>query len=87
MARMVSTAGPVPWSAQLDYDESVHFHALERIRRLGRRRNGAAEQPWFLCVSYTQPHDPYNPDQEHWDRYEGVDIPMPEDPQPVTAPM
>ena len=33
--------------------------------------------PFFLRVSYTHPHDPYLCLQEHWDNYEGVDIPPP----------
>ncbi len=76
MAHMVPEAGPVPWSTQLDYDEEVHFRALERIRQLSRSRTADAA-PWFLCVSYTQPHDPYAPAQEYWDRYEGVEITLP----------
>lgn len=77
MVQMVRDAGPVAWSAQLDYDEAVQFRALERLRAWSRRRGESADRPWFLCVSFTQPHDPYAPDQEHWDRYDGADIPMP----------
>lgn len=76
MARMITEAGPVPWSAQLDYDEEVHFRALERIRQLSRTPR--ASRPWCLCVSYTQPHDPYAPAREYWDLYEGREITLPE---------
>jgi choline-sulfatase len=31
----------------------------------------------MLVASFTHPHDPYVTRREHWDRYEGVDIPMP----------
>lgn len=86
MAQMVKEAGPVPWSSQLEYDEEVHFHALERLRRLARRRGPAAGQPWFLCVSYTHPHDPYVATAEYWDRYEGVDFALPEQPPPGYVP-
>lgn len=75
MARMVADAGPVPWSAQLDYDEEVQFRALERLRQFARRED--ADKPWFLCVSFTQPHDPYAPAQEYWDRYEGRELALP----------
>lgn len=78
MAHMVAEAGPVPWSVQLDYDEEVHFRALERIRQLSRGRQADADNPWFMCVSYTQPHDPYAPAQEYWDLYEGREIATPE---------
>ncbi|WP_370630000.1 choline-sulfatase [Tessaracoccus sp. OS52] len=75
MARMVPEAGPVKWSTQLDYDEEVHFRACERLRQLARREDES--RPWFLCVSYTQPHDPYAPAQEYWDRYEGRELAPP----------
>lgn len=75
MARMVPGSGPVPWSTQLDYDEEVHFRACERLRQLARRPDGS--RPWLLCVSYTQPHDPYSPAQEYWDRYEGRELTLP----------
>jgi choline-sulfatase len=84
MAGMVPDAGPVPWSAQLDYDEEVQFRALERLRHFARR--DGAQQPLFLCVSFTQPHDPYAPAQEYWDRYEGRDIKMPSKPPEESSP-
>ncbi|TAM66040.1 MAG: choline-sulfatase [Microbacteriaceae bacterium] len=80
MAHMIAESGPVPWSAQLDYDEEVHFRALERIRQLSRR--GDACDPWLMCVSYTQPHDPYAPAQEYWDMYDGRELALP-DPAPA----
>lgn len=81
-AQMVADAGPVSWSTQLDYDEEVHFRALERIRQLSRRTGDSRHDPWLMCVSYTQPHDPYAPAQEYWDRYDDHDIRMP-DPVPA----
>lgn len=75
----IPESGPVPWSFQLDYDEEVHFRALERIRQLSRRQtdSGSEPDPWLLCVSYTQPHNPFAPAQEYWDRYEGHEIGLP----------
>jgi len=86
MAQMVKESGPIPWSYQLEYDEEAHFRALERLRRLGRRQGASAEQPWFLCVSYTHPHDPYVATPEYWDRYEEREITMPEEPPPGYEP-
>ncbi len=77
MARMVPESGPVMWSTQLDYDAEVHFRATERLRQLARRPED--DRPWFMCVSYTQPHDPYAPLQECWDRYEGRSIALPDE--------
>ena len=36
-----------------------------------------AHQDW---CSFTHPHDPYAAEQSYWDRYEGVDIPLPKVP-------
>lgn len=80
MAQMVKEAGPLPWTYQHDYDQTVHFHALQTIRDLAIRRGPDREEPWFLCASYTHPHDPYVNLQEYWDRYEGRDIRMPDSP-------
>jgi choline-sulfatase len=30
-----------------------------------------------MTISLTHPHDPYTMTQDYWDRYEGVDIPLP----------
>jgi choline-sulfatase len=40
-------------------------------------RKGPNKRPFFLTVSMTHPHDPYAISKSYWDRYEGVDIPMP----------
>jgi choline-sulfatase len=77
MAQILKESGPALWSYQLEYDEEVQFRALERLRRLARRRGEASAQPWFMCVSFTNPHDPYVAANEYWDRYDGVDIPPP----------
>jgi choline-sulfatase len=86
MAQMVKEAGPRAWTYQLEYDEETHFRALEQLRGLVRRRGPDQDQPWFLCVSYTHPHDPYVNTQDFWDRYEGVDITMPSSPPPGWQP-
>jgi choline-sulfatase len=86
MAHMVKEAGPVPWSYQLEYDEETHFRALEALRGLARRRGPGKDQPWFLCASYTHPHDPYVNSQEYWDRYEERQIAPPAAPPPGWEP-
>lgn len=86
MSQMVKEAGPTTWNYQLEHDEDVHFHSLQRLRRLARQRDQSANQPWFLCVSYTQPHDPYVAPPAYWNRYENVDFAMPEEPPPNYEP-
>lgn len=68
-------AGLCEWSLQLDYDEEVTFRALEVLRDLSRRRDEG--RPFFLCASFTHPHDPFIINREWWDLYEHDEIEMP----------
>lgn len=70
----VLQAGPCVRSNQLDFDEEVVFKARQYLYDHVRL---TPEQPFCLTVSMTHPHDPYTIPREYWDRYEGVDIPMP----------
>lgn len=73
----VAEAGVIPWSPTFDYDEHVMFRSLEWLR-LHARQKPEEREPFFLFVGLTNPHDPYQTLQELWDRYEGVDIELPE---------
>ncbi|MCX7015874.1 MAG: sulfatase-like hydrolase/transferase, partial [Candidatus Sumerlaeota bacterium] len=70
----VAEGGIVGWSRSRDYDENVQSRSLEYLRAAAR---GGKAQPFFLFVSFTHPHDPYQTTREYWDRYEGVDIRLP----------
>ncbi|AVO53100.1 choline-sulfatase [Ectopseudomonas mendocina] len=70
----VLQAGPCVRSNQLDFDEEVVFKARQYLYDHVRM---SPDQPFCLTVSMTHPHDPYTIPCEYWDRYEGVDIPMP----------
>jgi choline-sulfatase len=59
---------------QLLFDDEVGHNAVRALHDLARADDG---RPWLLVASFTHPHDPYVTRQEYWDRYEGVDIPMP----------
>jgi choline-sulfatase len=61
----VADARAVARSMQLDYDENVAQRAIVHIFELSRK----PEQPFFLTVSFTQPHDPYVVSKPYWDRY------------------
>lgn len=67
-------SGPVDWSEQLSYDEEVQFRALEWLRHRVQRNQ---DRPWFLCVSFTHPHDPYLALADCWDRYADRNLAMP----------
>ncbi len=59
---------------QTDYDDEVGFEAARHLRDSVRLGN---DRPFFLTVSFTGPHDPWEVRQRHWDLYEGVDIGQP----------
>ena len=59
---------------QTDYDDEVGFEAARHLRDTARLGN---DRPFFLTVSFTGPHDPWEVRQRHWDLYEGVDIGRP----------
>ncbi|MEW6359693.1 MAG: choline-sulfatase [Planctomycetota bacterium] len=71
----LAETGLCTWNLQLDYDEEVQFRALECLRDLARRQNGG--RPFFLCASYTHPHDPWLITRKYWDRYDHDEIDMP----------
>ena len=70
----VVQAGVAEQTNQLLFDDETAFQAERRLFELAR---DAHEKPFFLCVSYTHPHDPYACRQEHWDRFAHDDIPLP----------
>jgi choline-sulfatase len=69
----VLEAGPSEATLQLDYDEEVAFRSVRKLFDLARTR----ERPFFLLVSFTHPHDPYEIPHRYWDRYEGRALPPP----------
>ena len=81
-------AGPAPWTRQLQYDEEVHFRALEQIGIYGEEtRRGMRDRPFFLCASYTHPHDPPIITPDWWNLYSDADIDMPSMPLDPAAPL
>jgi choline-sulfatase len=72
----VQRAGPVESTLQLEYDAEVIERACTVLDHPGPR-------PLLLVVSFTHPHDPYEVPREHWDRYEDVEIDLPENSAPT----
>ena len=60
-------SGLCDWNMQLDYDEEVQFRALEELRDQARRRHEG--RPFFLCASFTHPHEPFITTRQWWDLY------------------
>jgi choline-sulfatase len=73
-ARKLLKSRPADWTDQLAYDEDSQRRVLGRLESLAKEPD---DRPFFLCVSYTHPHDPYIISPKYWDLYEGVEIDMP----------
>lgn len=85
-ARKLGVSGLCKTNNQLLYDAEVQFRATEYLRHEALNKN---DSPFFLHISYTQPHEAYQSVPEFWDRYDDVDIEMPHipedtDPHPTT---
>ncbi len=72
--RTVIEAGPCARSLQLDFDEETAHQAVQKIYDLARDK---ASKPFFLTVSFSQPHSPFVAGREYWNRYDPSDIDMP----------
>jgi choline-sulfatase len=59
---------------QTDYDDEVCFRAVQKIRDLSLRED---ERPFFLTVSFTNPHDPWEMRRRYWELYDedAIDLP------------
>ena len=66
----VAGAGTAEITNQLEYDDEVAFHAIQKLYDLARRSDESDARPWCLTVSFTHPHDPYVARRQHWDLYE-----------------
>ena len=70
----VREAGPCERTNQIDFDDETAFHGVRQIYDMARSGD---DRPFFLTVSFTNPHDPYACPKEHWDRYDHAAIDMP----------
>jgi choline-sulfatase len=69
-------------SLQQDYDDEVAFAAVRKVFDLARART---PEPFFLVVSFTHPHDPWEVRGRYWDRYAPDAIDLPVVPAPALA--
>ena len=60
-------AGVREAALQTDYDDEVCFRAVQKIRDLSLREDA---EPFFLTVSFTNPHDPWEIRRRYWDLYD-----------------
>jgi choline-sulfatase len=73
----VIQAGACVRSLQMDYDDEVEFHAVQRLYDLAR---DTQRKPFFLAASFTHPHPPFTIHREYWDRYREDEIDLPATP-------
>ncbi|OBY26691.1 choline-sulfatase [Leisingera sp. JC1] len=71
----VTGAGVAEISNQMEFDDEVAFHAVQKVYDLARGKDG---RPWALTVSFTHPHDPYVARKKYWDLYEDCEHLLPE---------
>ncbi|MBG0776736.1 MAG: choline-sulfatase [Desulfovibrionaceae bacterium] len=69
----ITQAGTCLRSLQIDYDDEVEYFGVRKIFDLARYE----ERPFFLTISFTQPHSPFVTRPEYWDLYEHDDIDLP----------
>jgi choline-sulfatase len=67
----VLTPGICAAAMQTDYDDEVAFQAARKLYEIARHRR---DQPFFLFVSFTNPHDPWEIPARFWDRYQRSEI-------------
>ncbi|MDE0770052.1 MAG: choline-sulfatase [Opitutaceae bacterium] len=59
---------------QILFDTEVQYRTIEYLRYEAMEPK---ESPFFLHVSFTQPHEAYQSVPKFWDQYENVDIELP----------
>ncbi len=70
----VIESGPCKRTLQMDFDDEVEYNGIREIYDTARRSGGS---PFFLTVSFTQPHSPFVIGEEFWNRYGDGEIDMP----------
>lgn len=76
--KKLAVSGLCKTNNQLLYDAEVQFRALEYLRYEALNDESS---PFFLHVSFTQPHEAYQSIPEYWERYANVDIALPDLPE------
>ena len=54
------------------------YHSRWIAERSAEWVNAQGDDPWFLMVSFPDPHHPFNPPGKYWDMYSPADMPVPE---------
>lgn len=73
----VIESGPCVRSLQIDYDEEVAYYGQQALHDLARSPD---DTPFFLTVSFTQPHSPFVAGTKYWNLYNHDEIDLPKVP-------
>lgn len=73
--RPILEAGWCRRNLQIDYDEEVQFQARQWL--WDRARSRTEQRPFFLTVSYTHPHPPFDALEDYWKLYRDEEIDLP----------
>jgi len=74
----VVEAGPCARNMQMDYDDEVEFQGIQKLYDLAR---APEKSPFFMTISFTNPHTPFTISREYWDRYSDEDLDSPSAPE------
>lgn len=69
----IVNAGQCHRSLQIDYDDEVEYFGIRKLFDLRRYE----QRPFFMTISFTQPHSPFICRPEHWDLYDHDEIELP----------
>ncbi len=78
--RSVTGSGPIANenAGITEYPESQHQERIvvsESMAFLREHRHESPDRPWFLCASFSRPHDPYTTPSRHFERYWSDGVP------------
>ncbi len=71
-------AGATSWAKNQAYDDTVHAQSLSYL-------HSSPEPPFFLTVSYQQPHQPFMVPERVWNTYADEDIDLPDLPDDLDS--
>ena len=73
----VTEAGIREVAEQTDFDDEACYRAVQWLRHSSLN----AAEPFFLTVSFSNPHDPWLVRREYWDRYRTDELDLPRVPR------
>jgi len=71
----LESSGLCRTNMQINYDTETKNRAVEFLQDHALSGRG---QPFFMMVSFTQPHEPFQTLPKYWERYEGAEIREPD---------